>query len=403
MRFAEFDELMVAYRQHHGSVLASGWWAAHALHTVFFIGLGHVDPWVVYVDLGVVALECLHNVDDLGVAHIRAVFLEGQAQYQHFAAQHGQAFSQHELDGFVCHMVGHAVIDASAGQDDFRVVADFLGLVREVVGVNADAVAAHQAGAEGQEVPLGASSLQHFQRVDTQFVKNQAEFVHQGDVDIALGVFNDLRGLGHLDAAGLVGASGDDLGVELVNGGGNLGGGAARDLLDGRQAVLFVTGVDALRAVAAEEVLVELEPAESFQHRDADLFGGTRVNGGLVDHHVARLEYPAHGFAGFDERGHVGAVGFVDGRWHRDDEDFRLLEPLGVAAVTQMRGRLQFVWAAFKGVVQARLQLSDACGVDVEPHDGTVLAEFNGQGQANVAEADDGDGFVLEVHVLLLS
>src|SRR5690606_40064764 len=55
----------------------------------------------------------------------------------------------------------HRVVQAAAGQDDLGVVADGLRLVRQVVRVDADAVAAHQAGAERQEVPLGAGGLQH--------------------------------------------------------------------------------------------------------------------------------------------------------------------------------------------------------------------------------------------------
>jgi hypothetical protein len=71
-------------------------------------------------------------------------------------------------------MGAHAVVDAAAGQDDLGVVADFLRLVGEVVRVDADAVAADQAGAEGQEVPLGAGGLQHLQGVDASRLKMRA-------------------------------------------------------------------------------------------------------------------------------------------------------------------------------------------------------------------------------------
>ena len=70
------------------------------------------------------------------------------------------------LDGLLGDELAHAVVDAAAGEDHLRVVAEHVGLVREVVRIDADAVAADQAGAERQEVPLGAGGLQHFQRVD---------------------------------------------------------------------------------------------------------------------------------------------------------------------------------------------------------------------------------------------
>ncbi len=42
-------------------------------------------------------------------------------------------------------------------------------------------------------------------------LKMMRELVDEGDVDVALGVLDDLGGFGHLDALGLVGADDDDL------------------------------------------------------------------------------------------------------------------------------------------------------------------------------------------------
>ena len=78
-------------------------------------------------------------------------------------------------------------------------IADLLGLVGQVVGVDTDAVAADQAGPEGQEIPFGAGRLQDLQGVDARAVEDQGQFVDQGDVDVALGVLDDLGRLGHLD------------------------------------------------------------------------------------------------------------------------------------------------------------------------------------------------------------
>ena len=74
-------------------------------------------------------------------------------------------------------------------------------------------MAADQAGAEGQEVPFAAGGLQHFQGVDAQLAEDQRQFVHQGDVEVALGVLDDLGGLGDADAAGKVSPGGDGLAV----------------------------------------------------------------------------------------------------------------------------------------------------------------------------------------------
>ena len=71
-------------------------------------------------------------------------------------------------------------------------VADRLGLVGDVEGIDADAVAADQARPEGQEIPLGAGGVEHVVRVDAQPVADQGDLVDQGDVDVALGVLQHL-------------------------------------------------------------------------------------------------------------------------------------------------------------------------------------------------------------------
>ena len=54
--------------------------------------------------------------------------------------------------------------------------------------------------------------------------------------------------------------------------------GIARDLADILQPMDFVAGVDPLRRVAAEKVLIELQTAEFFQNRNAFFFGAAGVN-----------------------------------------------------------------------------------------------------------------------------
>jgi len=94
-------------------------------------------------------------------------------------------------------------------------------------------VSAHQARLEGQEIPLAARRREYFLGVDLQAVEDE------GDVDVALGVLDDLGRLGDPDAAGLMGAGGDDAAVEVVDEVGDLGGGTRGYLLDVGQPVFF--------------------------------------------------------------------------------------------------------------------------------------------------------------------
>ena len=106
---------------------------------------------------------------------------------------------QHRFDQLAGDEAAHAVVDAPAGENHLRVVADLLGFVGQVVGVHADAVAAHQAGAERQEVPFGAGGFQHFLGVDAHAAEDHRQLVDQGDVEVTLGVFDHLGGFGHFD------------------------------------------------------------------------------------------------------------------------------------------------------------------------------------------------------------
>ena len=112
-----------------------------------------------------------------------------------------RAMSLRDLPGDVQR---HVVVQAPAGEDHLRVIADLLRLVRQVVRIDADAVAADQARAERQEVPLAAGGVQHLLGVDAEAVEDQRQLVDQRDVDVALGVLDDLGGLGDPDAGGLV-------------------------------------------------------------------------------------------------------------------------------------------------------------------------------------------------------
>ena len=115
------------------------------------------------------------------------------------------------------HVTAHVVVQATTGQNDFRMVADALRFMGEVIGVYTDTVTANQARTERQEVPFGTGCQQYGFGIDVHFVENHGQFVDQGDVQVALGVFNHFGGFGHFDAAGFVGADGDDFVVQFVH------------------------------------------------------------------------------------------------------------------------------------------------------------------------------------------
>ena len=114
-------------------------------------------------------LELAHDVDDLGVADVGHVLLEGQAEHRH-ASPTSRLLPKSARMHSRATRCADAVVDAPAGQDDLRMIAGLLGAVRQVIGIDADAVPADEARRERQEVPLGARRRQHVAGVDAEHV-----------------------------------------------------------------------------------------------------------------------------------------------------------------------------------------------------------------------------------------
>jgi len=212
-------------------------------------------------------------------------------------------------------------------------------------------MATHQPRAEGQKVPLGAGDLEHFQRIDTHEIKDDGQLIHQGDVEVPLGIFDHLGGFSHLDAGGLANPCSDNAAVHLgylIKG----GWGVTRYNLDnlGNRA-LRVTGIDSLGTITHPEVLLPLEAGVFFQNRDAHLFRRARVNGGLIHYDDAALQVLAHGFTALDQVRKVGLV--PDTHWggHSDDNEVSLLQYRGVGMELELGGSLQGLCADFTSEV----------------------------------------------------
>ena len=71
-----------------------------------------------------------------------------------FAPLDRTAHGERLLDGPNREELAHADVDAQPGQDQLRVIAEYLGLVRQVSGVDADPAVADKTQPKRQEVPL---------------------------------------------------------------------------------------------------------------------------------------------------------------------------------------------------------------------------------------------------------
>src|SRR3984893_10956550 len=138
-------------------------------------------------------LQFAYDTDHAGVARIRNILLESQAEYGDNTSP--ALSTQQPSDTFARDAVTHAIVDPATGQDDFGVVARLFCTIGQVIGVNANAVPADQARLKWHEIPFGTRGCQHIAGVDIERPENQRTFVHERDVEIALCVFDDLGGL----------------------------------------------------------------------------------------------------------------------------------------------------------------------------------------------------------------
>src|SRR5690606_32904170 len=140
---------------------------------------GRIDPWIIDIDFDVVFAKLAHDIDNTRVAQVRALLFECQTHKQDLGTLYLYAPLGHGLDQLRDHIFAHSVIKATACQDNFRVIADGLRLVRQVVRIHAYAVAADQTGAERQEVPLSACRFQYSLGIDTQFIENKRQLIDE--------------------------------------------------------------------------------------------------------------------------------------------------------------------------------------------------------------------------------
>jgi len=224
------------------------------------------------------------NIHDARIAQIGDVFLKRQAQNRDAGFFDLKVRGDEHLDGFLSDVFSHIVVDPPSRKDHFRTVADAFRFVGQVVGVDADAVPAYEAGAEVEEVPLGSRRLQHFQRIDAHFIEDDGQFVHQRDIDVALRVFDDLGRLRDFNRGNPVQTDLDDRTVDAFQQVQRGGVGSGDDFDRVAYGVNFVAGIDALRGIADREVPAEFQPGGPLQNRNAHIFRHARIHRRFIRH-----------------------------------------------------------------------------------------------------------------------
>jgi hypothetical protein len=96
-------------------------------------------------------------------------------------------------------MAADGIIDSPPGQNDFRVVSQFLCFRRQIVGVYADAVTPDKSRLELQEIPLRCGRIEHIAGADAHQVANDRKLIHQRNIQITLRVLQNFGSFGDFD------------------------------------------------------------------------------------------------------------------------------------------------------------------------------------------------------------
>ncbi len=141
-----------------------------------------------------------------------------------------------------------------------------------------------------------------------------------------------------------MGAGSDDAPVQLVDKLGTLGRRTGYDFGDRLEPVLLVAGVDALRAVATEKILVIFHARQCFHDWHADFFGSPWINRGFENNDIAGFEQFSNRTASAFQRAEIRALVIIDGGRNGDDVDVTISEVLRIAGIAQVRRCDQFCW-----------------------------------------------------------
>ena len=306
---------------------------------------------------------------------------------------HGQCFQR------VGHRHVHLANPVShAGRRGFEQLAERqdpnLGPVADTDGLLPAQAMAAEPGAriEGRVAErLGLGRLDDLPDVDAHRLERHLQLVHERDVHRAIRVLQDLDGLS--------GARGRDAHdavqrapVERLRQPRRLRTHAAHDLGDRARRILRVARILALGAEGQEHVGLHLQSG-GLQPWAHHLLGRSRIGRRLEDHELAR---PQAGGDGVGRLLDVRQVRLALGRQRRGNADE---DRVGLGQAREVGGGVEA--PALEGALDARgrdvgdvglapLEPRDLVAVDVETEDReTAAVEFEQEGKAHVAEADD--------------
>ncbi len=240
------------------------------------------------------------------------------------------------------------------------------------------------------EVPLRTRRGDHVGRAHAHLVEQRHHLVHQRDVDVALGVSRILAASATRIEAALKSPARNHARIEVIEEIGHRRGRTRHDLLDVGKLARRVGRIDALRRVAQVKVHALLETRHLFDHRQAAILCGPRIDRAFKDDDSTPAQVLADGARCGKQRPIVRPVMAVHRRGHADDDDLGLLQGRGVGGEFGIR-RPEFLAIHLACEVDAAAQFVDFLGADVEADGARGLRIAKHQRQPDIAKPNDRD------------
>ena len=195
-------------------------------------------------------------------------------------------------------------------------------LIGKIIGIHTDAMPTYQSRTEPECIPFRIHAIHHFVGVNAHAVKYHSQFVHKGDVDIALTVFHNLNSFCSFDAGHRVGAYFNHKIINLLNDFQRFFIHTRNDFANVFQSMHFIARIDTFRRIAYLKVHPAFQSGCSFQNRNANVFCDARINSGFIHHNRAFDQISANNFAGANDRSKVGCMVKVNRGWNCHDVKF---------------------------------------------------------------------------------
>ena len=357
---------------------------------------------VVIGRVGALLDEQVDHVQRRAFAVIVDIGLVGRAEHQHLRAVQGFLVAVQNRHGALNDILRHAGVDFAGSFNQAGVVIKLTRLPREVERVERDAVAAEARARikRLETVRLRLGGLDDLPDVDAHAVADDGHFVCKADVDVAVGVFEQLLHFRHGGGRNFINAAGQNAAVKRRRDFRRVFADAADDLRRVLRLVLLVARIDALRREPEVEILAALQAAR-FEDRLEQFFRRARVSRGFQNDDHAGVDIFCNGLGGALHIADIRLLVFVERSRHADGDGVDFLDKRKVGS----SGKLSGFHHVFQRVADdvADVVVPGVDGVNffrlhVEA-DGFVagLREFHRERQADVAEAHNADngGLVL--------